>query len=198
MKKFRNHFLQSIQQLFTFLLVMASMPAAFAQVSGGQAGWYFTGYSFKDGSTTTHSKLMGTNSGMTDVISFKGGKGNLEITHSRTDDKTGKLLANVKYSSAWSDPSSVLIPGEKYSIDFELRTLSTLTWKAPQQSMHFNLGSGLYFAAADGTKYITKDGKVKLSTEKAIGTGTKGAKRFIQMNFGNGFSATYNYEWRDL
>ena len=30
-----------------------------------------------------------------------------------------------------------------------------------------------------------------------IDKGTKGAKRVLQINFGNGFSATYNYEWRE-
>ncbi|MDZ7615198.1 MAG: hypothetical protein U5K51_16995 [Flavobacteriaceae bacterium] len=57
--------------------------------------------------------------------------------------------------------------------------------------------NGVYFVTPDGTKYITKDINSTLSSEKVIDKGTKGAKRMVQMNFGNGFSATYNYEWRD-
>lgn len=57
--------------------------------------------------------------------------------------------------------------------------------------------NGVYFITPEGAKHITKDIRTRLTTEKVIEKGTKGAKRFIQMNFGNGFVATYDYEWRE-
>jgi hypothetical protein len=59
-----------------------------------------------------------------------------------------------------------------------------------------NQGSGVYFVAPEGAKFITKDVKATLTTEKAIVKGVKGAKRQLQMNFGNGFVVSYDYVWR--
>ncbi len=180
---------------FTFILCT---HFSFSQASANGPGWYLTGYSFKDGSLQKETELAGTTSKMKDVISFKGDKGNIEITQNRYDLKSGKLLAGVTYKVIWTDPPAVLKSGEMSSFDFELTTLSSLTWKVPQQSMHLNQSlNGVYFVTPDGTKYITKDIKSVLTTEKVLDKGTKGAKRVLQMNFGNGFSATYNYEWRE-
>jgi len=198
MGKFTKSFLLKTKEMLTFLLVILCISTGFAQTASSVSGWHLTGYSFKDGTLQKESVLAGTTSKMNDVISYKGDKGNIEITQNRYDVKTGKLLAGVTYRVLWSDPPTVLSPDEKYSLDFELATISSLTWKAGQQSMHLNQGlNGNYFITPDGTKYITKDIKTRLITEKVIDKGTKGAKRAIQMNFGNGFSATYTYEWRD-
>jgi hypothetical protein len=162
------------------------------------AAWQFTGYSFKDGSLEKETVLAGTTSKMEDKISFKGDKGNIEITQNRYDIKTGKLLAGVSYQVIWEDPPAMLKPTEQISLKFELNTKSSFSWKAPQQSVHFNQGLyGIYFITPDGTRYITKDIKSLLTTEKAVEKGSKGMKRVIQVNFGNGFAAMYNYEWKE-
>ncbi|HSQ46868.1 MAG TPA: hypothetical protein VLM44_08130 [Lutibacter sp.] len=189
--------LKTIEMLAVLLLIMFSNQG-FSQTASNESGWYLTNYSFKDGSLQKETVLMGTTSRMKDVISFKGDKGNIEIMQNRYAVPDGKLIAGVTYEVTWSNPPEILIPGEKYSIDFELKTISSKTWKAPQHSMHFNQSPySVYFVTQDGTKYITKDINSELTTDKVINKGTKGAKRFIQMNFGNSFVATYNYEWRD-
>jgi hypothetical protein len=174
------------------------MAQGFAQTVSNQAGWYLSNYTFKDGSLNKETSLMGTSSKMKDVISYKGGKGTLEITYNRYSVPDGKKLAGVTYKVGWTDPPLVLIPGEKIIVDFELKTISSLSWKAPQQSFNINQGWGMYFVTPDGTKFLTKDIKETLTTEKVIEKGTAGAKRMIQMVFGNGFIATYNYEWKEL
>jgi len=199
MEKFTNFFFLDNKKMLTFLLVVLCISTGFAQTASSVSGWHLTDYSFKDGTLQKESVLAGTTSRMNDVISYKGDRGNIEITQNRYDVKTGKLLAGVTYRVLWTDPPTVLNPGEKSSLDFELSTISSVSWKAPQQSMHLNQGlNGVYFITSDGTNYITKDIKTRLTTEKVIDKGTKGAKRVIQMNFGNGFSVTYTYEWRDL
>ncbi|MDZ7615199.1 MAG: hypothetical protein U5K51_17000 [Flavobacteriaceae bacterium] len=51
------------------------------------------------------SVLMGTSSKMKDVVSFKGDKGNIEITRITGNDlASGKLLAGVTYQVTWTDP----------------------------------------------------------------------------------------------
>ena len=183
-------------ELMSFLfLLMFTSPVISQTVSNG-SGWHLTNYTLKDGSLQKESVLMGTNSKMNDVISYKGEKGNIEITYNRFDVKTGKMLAGVVYKASWTDPPAVLVPGEKPFVDFELSTISSSSFKVPQQSMHINQGlNGVYFVTHDGTKYITRDIKERLITEKVIEKG--GTKRMIQMNFGNGFVATYEYEWRE-
>jgi len=183
-------------ELMSFLfLLMFTSPVISQTVSNG-SGWHLTNYTFKDGSLQKESVLMGTNSKMNDVISYKGEKGNIEITYNRFDVKTGKMLAGVVYKASWTDPPAVLVPGEKPFVDFELSTISSSSFKVPQQSMHINQGlNGVYFVTHDGTKYITRDIKERLITEKVIEKG--GTKRMIQMNFGNGFVATYEYVWRE-
>ncbi len=162
------------------------------------SGWQFTSYTFKNGSLKRYTSLMGTNSKMYDTISYKGVKGNMTITQSRYDDKTGKLLAGVTYQVVWTDPETVLTANEKSSINYSLTTISSKTWTPPQNSIHFNQGIyGVYFITTDGKKYFNKDINTSLTTEKVIAVGTKGAKKFVQVNLGNGFVFTYNYEWKE-
>ena len=183
--------------LIPFLIFLFSSPVH-SQPATSASGWYFTSYSFKEGSLRKESVLMGTTSKMYDTIYNKGDKGNMIITHNRYDVKTGKLVAGVSYKVIWSDPPAVLQPEEKTSIDFESKTISSLSWKAPQRSVYVNQGLyGIYYITPGGEKYINKDISARLTTEKPIQKGTKGAKRLIQINFGNGFHAIYNYEWRD-
>jgi hypothetical protein len=177
------------------LLAIANTSTAQPAARGG--GWYLTGYTFKDGSLEKESVLAGTTSRMRDRISFTGDRGNLEITQQRTDIKTGKPLASVKYRVTWSEPPTLLKPQEKTAFDFEVKTVSSLVWKIPQQTVHINQGaSGVYFVTPDGAKYLTRDIRATLTTEKVIEKGAPGAKRVLQLNFGNGFAASYSYEWR--
>jgi len=199
MEKLTKSFLLKTKEILSSLLLILCINTGFAQTDLNVSGWYLTDYSFKDGSLEKESVLMGTTSKLKDVISFKGDKGNIEIMQNRYAVPDGQLIAGVTYQVIWTSPPAVLLPGENYSIDFQLITKASKTWKAPQQSMHFNQSPySVYFVTPDGTKYFTKDIKSVLTTDKVINKGTKGAKRFIQMNFGNGFVGTYNYEWRDL
>ncbi len=198
LSKYLKSFIQGISRLSASLILIVYTSHAYAQTGSVETGWYLTNYTFKDGSLEKESVLAGTTSRMKDIISYKGDKGNIEVTHNRYDVKSGKLLAGVTYKVIWTDPPAVLSTSEKNSFDFELKTLSSLTWKVPQISMNLNQGLyGVYFITPEGTKYISNDTKARLSSEKLIEKGTKGAKRVLQMNFGNGFSATYNYEWRE-
>ena len=195
MKTILRSFLQNTAPMASLILILLALNTSFAQ---NGPGWYFTSYKFEDGTRQGESVLAGTTSKMKDVVSFTGAKGNLIISHKRTDVKTGTLLAAVKYNVIWSEPAAVLVADQKASINFTLKTLSSLGWKPDQQTIFFNQGGmGVYFATAEGTKYITKDMNGKLTTEKTILKGTPGTKKYIQMNFGKGFRATYNYDWRD-
>ncbi|HOZ70523.1 MAG TPA: hypothetical protein PLB49_13020 [Chitinophagaceae bacterium] len=195
MKRLSTLLIQPVSKLISFLFFMLPFAAAAQQ---GTAGWYLTDYVFKDGSLQKESLLMGTSSKLKDVISYTGAKGKIEITHKRFDVASGKLLHGVTYEVSWTDPSSLLEPGKNYTVDYELKTKVSNPWKAPQQSVYFNQGlNGVYFTTADGVKYITKDFKAKLTTEKVVAKGSKGQKREIQVNMGSGFSAIYKYEWRE-
>lgn len=186
-------------KLILITLLLININVVKSQPASNQSGWQLTGYSFKDGTLQNETVLAGTASKMKNVISYKGDKGSIEITQNRFDVTSGKLLAGVTYAVNWTDPPTILIPGEKSFLEYEVRTISSLTWKVPQQSMHLNQGlNGIYFVTPDGMKYFTKDFKARLTTEKAIEKGSKGTKRIIQINFGNGFSATYNYEWKEF
>ena len=189
---------QDNSKLFLIALLLININVVKSQPASSESGWQLTGYSFKDGTSQNETVLAGTSSKMKNVVSYKGDKGSIEITQNRFDVNSGKLLAGVTYSVNWTDPPAILVPGEKSFLDYEINTISSLTWKAPQQSINLNQGLyGIYFVTPDGTKYFTKDFKSRLTTEKPIEKGSKGTKRIIQMNFGNGFSATYTYEWKE-
>ena len=193
MKSFFSKTKNYILCLFAFTITGFSL----AQSPGNETGWYLSDYSFKDGSGKYDKVLAGTSSKMYDKISYEGEKGNIEITQNRYDEKTGKLLAGVTYKTIWSNPSGFLKPGEKVTIDYELKTIYSLQWKPQQQTVYLNQGQGVYFVASDGTKFITKDLKSTLTSDKSIEKGSQGAKRTIQVTLGTGFSATYTYEWRE-
>ncbi|MDP3359126.1 MAG: hypothetical protein Q8S41_07230, partial [Lutibacter sp.] len=92
---FSKSFVRTAKFLLAFLLSIICTDLVFSQTSSSESGWYLTNYTFKDGSLSKGTVLMGTTSTMKDVISFKGDKGKIEISHNNYDDKTGKLLAGV-------------------------------------------------------------------------------------------------------
>ncbi|MGB3007294.1 MAG: hypothetical protein WBC06_12340 [Chitinophagaceae bacterium] len=190
-------FFSAIKKFKLFFLIFLLSSPVYSQPAPTVSGWHLTNYSFIDGSLRKESVLMGTTTKIYDTITFKGDKGNVVISQKRFDLKTGKLLAGVTYKVIWTDPPAVLKPNIKTSINFELKTISFLSWKAPQQSMRVDQGLyGVYYVTPGGVKFIKKDIREKLTTEKPILKGIKGAKRMIQLNFGNGFHAVYTYEWR--
>ncbi len=76
--------------------------------------------------------------------------------------------------------------------------MKSVKWKPVQQSVYLNQGSGVYFSNSSGLKYITSDINTILTSEKAIATGTKGATKTITVTLGQGFSAIYTFEWREI
>ncbi len=177
-----------------------STPAAPpAPAVAGEAGWYLINYKFRDVSATTPDRLMGTSATMTNVIKYKGEKGDVEITYNRYDDSTGKLLHGITYGVSWSDPPSYIRVGEKISINYEIRILSTTgSWTKPSQnSANINQGMGVNFSTPEGVRYLSDNIRTVLTSEKAIEAGTKGRTRTIQLVLGTGYMAEYIYEWRD-
>ena len=191
---FKSFFLLIKKNLLLIIMILVC-NSIYAQQSGTSAGWHFTTYEFKDGSTKNYSNLMGTSSKMYDTISYKGAKGNMTITHNRYDVKTGILLAGVSYQVIWTDPAPLLMAENKSFVNFSLKKISSTKWPIPHNSVNLNHGlSGIYFVSSDGTKYFNTDISTTLTTDKNIPKGTKGQKKSIQVNLGNGYIITYNYE----
>jgi len=128
-------FVRSASILLTFLLSILCINLVFSQAGSNKSGWYLTNYTLKDGSLSKETVLMGTTSKMKDVISYKGVKGHIEISQNRYGVPKGEHIAGVTYKVSWTDPPAVLIPGEKHFVDFELKTTTSKTWKAGQQSI---------------------------------------------------------------
>ena len=57
------------------LVVILCVGTSFSQTSSNVSGWHLINYTFKDGSLSKETVLMGTTSRMKDVISYKGDKG---------------------------------------------------------------------------------------------------------------------------
>lgn len=159
--------------------------------------WRLKEIKFIDGTKRTDSVLMGTTSGLYDLYSYTGDKNNLTITHNRFDTGSDKLLAGVTYQAIWTDPPEYLVPGEKYSVQYERKTISNLTWTAGQHSMSVDQGFGFNFASNTGVKYINSDSVDTYTMEKAIEKGTAGRLRVMRFEHANGFRTEYIYEWVD-
>lgn len=157
--------------------------------------WKLKEVKFTDATDIIETVLAGTNSYMYDVIKYTGGQNNLIISRNRYDKETNKLLAGREYQVIWTNPSEYLTPGQKYTINYELKTLASLTWKPNQNTIYMDQGLGVNFSAPDGTKYITQDMKADFTSDKAVEKGTKGKTRIIQLNHGDGFKTEYIYEW---
>jgi hypothetical protein len=173
-----------------------SSPATVS--SGNQTGWYFTSYEFVDGTRTIDRVLAGTSDYMTEVTSFKGQKGNMDISFSRKDKSSGKLLVGVTYSVKWTDPQTILLPGEKIKMHYKLKTITATSMTPDQQMAKFSQGIyGVNLANAAGEVYFKKDFDSDIISQKAIEKGSKaGEKKTLTVILGTGFKAIYNYEWR--
>ena len=162
-------------------------------------GWYFTHYTTAGESRIGEPHpLMGTSSYMYDEYKSDGGKNDLTITHNRYDYDKGDLLVGVTYRVIWTDPPEYMEAGSKASMDFERSTISTMgVWKAADISANWNQGWTVYFVGSDGTKYIQKDMKIKMTMEKEVTKEIPGSVKRIQVILGEGWSYEYHYEWRD-
>lgn len=165
--------------------------------AGPSKVWRLKNTVFKDATMTSESYLMGTTSVMVDVYAFEGSGTSLIITHDRYDKASGKPLAGVTYEVNWTAPPEYLVPGEKYSVDYSVKTIDALTWTSGQQTIYLNQGWGIYFASASGVKFIGPDSSDTYTLEQAVNSGVKGNTRTIQFNHGNSFATTYEYEWID-
>lgn len=166
--------------------------------SGNQTGWYFTGYEFVDGSRTIERVLAGTSDYMIEVTSFKGQKGNMDISFSRKDKSSGKLLVGVTYSVKWTDPQTILLPGNKIKMHYTLKTITATSMTPDQQMAKFSQGIyGINLANTAGEVYFKKDFDSDIISQKAIEKGAKaGEKKTLTVILGTGFKAIYNYEWK--
>lgn len=161
--------------------------------------WRLAKVEFVDGSGTKPTRLMGTTATMTDTVSYQGtheGEApSLTITSVRTDDATGKLLAGVSYQIGWTAPPEVLRVGEKPSMRFNAKTLSSTTWKMNQVSMTIDQGMGVNFASEKGLTYLTGDFDYTMVMLKEVAKGPSNFPRQIKVELGAGFRVIYHYNW---
>jgi hypothetical protein len=163
-------------------------------------GWHLANYVFVDGTSTVERVLAGTSSKMNDVDKYRGEKGNIEISHNRWDQKTGALLAGVTYVVRWTDPPSVLRPGEKIQMQYQLEIITSKSWIPDNQSVSFNQGmGGVFLFNARGENYFKTDFDSALISSKAVVKGSRNNEvKTLTANFGAGFKAIYTYEWREF
>lgn len=161
--------------------------------------WQLQKVEFVDGTLTKPTRLMGTTATMTDNISYQGSHEGAEpsvtITSIRTDDATGKLLAGVSYQIGWTTPPEVIKVGEKPSLRFIAKTLSSTTWTMNQVSMYFDQGMGVNFANDKGEKYLKGDFDHLMTLQKEVAAGPSNNLRKLQVELGAGFRVIYHYKW---
>ena len=180
--------------LFLMLMVVFSYSLCFSQSVEGQGGWKLTNYTFIDGASNAERVLAGTNSKMTDVNEYKGGKGDVEIIKNRWDQKTGVLLAGVTYSVKWTDPPAQMLTGDKIRMHFELKTITSKSWTPDPLSVSFNQGMGIYLLNTKGENYFKSDFKDELISAKVVSKGSKNnEEKRITVNLGSGYKAIYTY-----
>lgn len=163
-------------------------------------GWHFGGYSFTDASyQNKESTLAGTTSVLVDNLWFEGGRGEIQIHHTRHDKKTGDLVASRTYRSLWSDPPAFIVEGSRPSLMLELQLDGSAGgWSGiPQHSVYWNQGWGAYFVTENGTKFFTADMAARLQLDKDVTPGSPGSTRTVQVNLGESYIATYTYSWHD-
>ena len=183
-----------MKKFLLFFLMALSFGIVYAQ-----GGWKLVGYNFVDGTKTSDNVLAGTSDYMTDLVSFTGKKGNIQITKKRIDKSSGKLLAGVTYSVTWSDPQDYVAAGEKIRLHYTLKTISSTTWKPDQQMAKFSQGVyGINLANAAGEIYFNKDFSSEIISQKPLSKGAKDKeKKTLTVTLGSGFQAIYHYEWRN-
>lgn len=181
-----------MKKLLIFSILFLSINFIFAQ-----GAWKLVGYKFTDGTSSSEKPLAGTSDIMIDAIKFTGEKGNIQITKNRNDKSTGKLLAGVTYNVTWSEPSSVLVVGEKIKMNYSLKTITSSSWTPEPQSVKFNQGiSGLFLFNPSNENYFKKDFNAEIISQGALEKGYKDREiKVLTVNMGCGFKAEYSYEW---
>ncbi|HNQ68530.1 MAG TPA: hypothetical protein PKN32_09130 [Bacteroidales bacterium] len=180
--------------LFVFSLVVT---IAFAQNPVTKGGWKLTDYSFVDGTKTVDRVLAGTSDYMEDVTKFEGSKGDIVIYYNRYDKSSRKHLAGVNYSVKWTEPQSVLFPGDNIKMTYSLKTITNLTWKPEQQSAKFNQGIyGINLKNSNGEEFFSKDFSSEIISAKPVEKGYKlNEEKTLTVSMGGGFKAVYTYKW---
>lgn len=181
-----------MKKFLTFSILLLSVNFIFAQ-----GAWKLVGYKLIDGTSSSEKPLAGTADYMVDAIKFTGGKGSIVITSKRNDKSTGKLIAEVTYKVTWTDPQSIIYPGDIIRMDYSRQTITSTSWKPEQQSAKFEQGLyGIYLANTAGEIYFNKDFSSQISSQKAIEKGYKDKEiKKLVVNMGSGFKAEYSYEW---
>jgi len=181
-----------MKKFLIFSILLLSVNFIFAQ-----GAWKLVGYKLIDGTSSSEKPLAGTADYMVDAIKFTGGKGSIVITSKRNDKSTGKLIAEVTYKVTWTDPQSIIYPGDIIRMDYSRQTITSTSWKPEQQSAKFEQGLyGIYLANTAGEIYFNKDFSSQISSQKAIEKGYKDKEiKKLVVNMGSGFKAEYSYEW---
>ena len=181
----------------TALLLLLLPALTLAQSLARVSGWYQVGYHFEDASRKNNTSLAGTGQKMYTLMKYKGKKNNATFFRGRYDSKTGKGLASVSYQVLWSDPPSLLQPGDVPSIDFQRKTLTTHVWSPPNMWARWGTSSNGAFLTPQGKTTVSQDGKTTLKLRRAIPKGRRGSRSVITVTMNYGYVATYTYEWRD-
>jgi hypothetical protein len=188
-----------MRRVLSCLMAIAILSTGFSVgASAESAGaWHQTNYTFVDGSGSVQDTLSGTSDTVTTIDSYTGTQGNIEISHNRYSDSDGSLIAGISFAVLWSDPPSAIQAGDKVSVDYQLRILSTAGgWTNPNQNyVAISDGQGGKFLSPEGIQYITKDIDTTLTCERTISAGSDGKEITLTMEFGYGYQAVYTYRW---
>lgn len=191
-----------MKKLLSFIIIasiIANLGFAFdVKAEEEEGGWYLTNYEFVDVSGSTRSTLMGTSATMTTINNYNGQKGNIEIGHNRYSDSSGDLLHGLNYAVSWSDPPNIIRAGEKVSVDYEIKIVSTTgSWTNPDQNhVYMSHKQGGRFTTPEGVQYLKENIKTVLTCEKAIKAGSEGKEITLTLSLGYGYKAIYTYEWK--
>jgi hypothetical protein len=147
-----------------------------------------------------------------DTYQDSGSKGDIKLSHVRTDEGGGTVFASVQWEIVWSDPAAWLPGGQTASFEVEHKVIEAKTWTPPALTAIFDMpdmGMGRSSSSpnrfhqpngSQGTYSDTREQvsgmKATMTTELALPTGKAGDRRAIYINFGDGYGMRYTYEWK--
>ena len=171
-------------------------------------GWYFTRWEYIMSSVDVslvggrENRVMGTSSGyIIDFCEGTGDKNNFTVSVRRTYDD-GSPVASGSSVTTWTDPPEFIAEGQKPS--FNVKRVTESSWGINKfyttiDMENINPGGG----TAGGIGFVTPDGESSLvnyegtyESAKGMPKGSKGSKKAIIVNIGNGYGFKYYYEWR--